>query len=236
MGDADMNKLGLIGGTGPESTIEYYKGIEYGVQKKSGRSFFPNLTIESLSVFDVLGFCGKQDYDGLTSYLLNGIRSLAAAGAQYAALTGITPHIVFDELSKASPIPLISMVDTARDHAAAQGYKKICLLGTLPTMEGTFFQKSFAERGIEVITPDAEERKYIGTKIETELEYGKVLPETQKVFKEIAERIIREERVQAIVLGCTELPLIFSGVVLPVPYIDVMEVHIQALVDLIVRD
>ncbi len=231
-----MNKLGLIGGTGPESTIEYYKGIEYGVQQKSGRSFFPNLTIESLSVFDVLGFCGKQDYAGLTAYLLKGIRNLAAAGAQYAALTGITPHIVFDELSKASPIPLISMVDTARDYAAANGYKKICLLGTLPTMEGTFFQSSFAKRGIEVVTPTAEEKNYIGTKIETELEFGKVLPETQHAFQKIAERIIQEEQVQAIVLGCTELPLIFGGVELPVPYIDVMKVHINALVDLIMHD
>ncbi len=230
-----MNKLGLIGGTGPESTIEYYKGIEYGVQQKSGCSFFPNLTIESLSVFDVLGFCGKQDYAGLTAYLLKGIRNLAAAGAQYAALTGITPHIVFDELSKASPIPLISMVDTARDYAAAHGYKKICLLGTLPTMEGTFFQNSFAKRGIEVVTPNAEEKAYIGTKIETELEFGKMLPETQHAFKAIAERIIREEQVQAVVLGCTELPLIFDGVELPVPYIDVMQVHIRALVDLIMQ-
>lgn len=228
-----MNKLGLIGGTGPESTIEYYKGIEYGVQQKSGRSFFPNLTIESLSVFDVLGFCGKQDYAGLTAYLLKGIRNLTAAGAQYAALTGITPHIVFEELSKASPIPLVSMVDTARDCAAAHGYKKICLLGTLPTMEGTFFQNSFAKRGIEVVTPNAEEKIYIGTKIETELEYGKVLPETQRAFQEIAERIIREEQVQAVVLGCTELPLIFDGVELPVSYIDVMQVHIRTLIDLI---
>ncbi len=231
-----MNKLGLIGGTGPESTVEYYKGIEYGVQQKSGRSFFPNLTIESLSVFDVLGFCRKQDYVGLTDYLLKGIRNLAAAGAQYAALTGITPHIVFDEISKVSPIPLISMVDTARDYAAANGYKKICLLGTLPTMEGTFFQNSFAKRGIEVVTPNAEEKNYIGTKIETELEFGKILPETQCAFKEIAERIIREEQVQAVVLGCTELPLIFDGVELMVPYIDVMQVHINALVDLIMRD
>lgn len=231
-----MNKLGLIGGTGPESTIVYYKGIEYGVQQKSGRSFFPNLTIESLSVFDVLSFCGKQDYAGLTAYLLKGVRNLAAAGAQYAALTGITPHIVFDELSAASPIPLISMVDTARDYAAAYGYKKICLLGTLPTMEGTFFQNSFAKRRIEVVTPNAEERTYIGTKIETELEYGKVLPETQRTFKAIAERIIREEQAQAVVLGCTELPLIFNDVELPVPYIDVMQVHINALVDLIMHD
>lgn len=230
-----MNKIGLIGGTGPESTIEYYKGIEYGVQQKSGRSFFPNLTIESLSVFDVLGFCQKQDYAGLTAYLLKGIRNLATAGAQYAALTGITPHIVFDELSKTSPIPLVSMVDTARDYAEANDHKKICLLGTLPTMEGTFFQNSFTKHGIEVVTPNAEERNYIGTKIETELEFGKVLPETQRVFKEIAERIIREEQVQAVVLGCTELPLIFDDVKLSVPYIDVMQIHINALVDLIIQ-
>lgn len=79
-----MKKLGLIGGIGPESTIEYYRSIEYGVQKKSGQNFFPNITIESLNVFDVLNLCKKQDYDGLTDYLLNGINQLSAAGVQYA--------------------------------------------------------------------------------------------------------------------------------------------------------
>lgn len=231
-----MKKIGLIGGTGPESTIEYYKGIEYGVQQKSGRSFFPNLTIESLSVFDVLGYCEKEDYDGLTEYLLKGIGNLAAAGAQYAALTGITPHIVFDQLSKKSPIPLISMVDAARDYASKQGYHKVCLLGTLPTMNGTFFQNSFAEGGLEVVTPTEEEKNYIGRKIETELEFGKILPETQDTFSHIAERIIKEDHVQAVVLGCTELPLIFNKIKLPVPYIDVMQVHISTLVDLILSD
>lgn len=187
-------------------------------------------------MFDVLDFCRKKDYAGLTAYLLNGICNLAAAGAQYAALTGITPHIVFDELSKVSPVPLISMVDSARDYAAAHGYRRVCLLGTLPTMDGTFFQSSFAKSGIEVITPNTEEKNYIGTKIETELEFGKVLPETQLAFKEIAERIIREHQVQAVVLGCTELPLIFNALELPVPYIDVMQVHINALIDLILAD
>ena len=231
-----MKKLGLIGGTGPESTIAYYKGIEYGVQQRSGRSFFPNLTIEILSVFDVLGFCEREDYTGLTEYLLKGIQNLAAAGAEYAALTGITPHIVFDELAAASPIPLISMVDTARDHAAECGYKKVCLLGTLPTMDGKFFQHSFAKCGIEVVTPNAEEKRYIETKIETELEFGKVLPETQQTFRKIVEHIIQEEKVQAVVLGCTELPLVFRDIELPVPYIDVMQLHINTLADLIMRD
>ena len=231
-----MKKLGLIGGTGPESTIEYYKGIEYGVQRRSGRSFFPHLTIESLSVFDVLGFCERRDYAGLTEYLLNGIKNLAAAGAECAALTGITPHIVFDELAAVAPIPLISMVDTARDHAAERGYKKICLLGTLPTMDGTFFQSSFAKRGIEVVTPNAEEKRCIETKIETELEFGKVLPETQRSFREIVERIIQEEKVQAVVLGCTELPLVFRDMELSVPYIDVMQIHIGALIQTILEE
>ncbi len=231
-----MKKLGLIGGTGPESTIAYYKGIEYGVQQRSGCSFFPNLTIESLSVFDVLDFCERQDYTGLTEYLLKGIRNLAAAGAECAALTGITPHIVFDELAASSSIPLISMVDTARDHAAVCGYKKICLLGTLPTMDGTFFQNSFAKRGIEVVTPNAEEKRCIETKIETELEFGKVLPETQQTFRKIVDRIIREEKVQAVVLGCTELPLVFRDIELSVPYIDVMQIHIGALIQTILEE
>ena len=143
-----MKKLGLIGGIGPESTIEYYRSIEYGVQKKSGQNFFPNITIESLNVFDVLNLCKKQDYDGLTDYLLNGINQLSAAGVQYAALTGITTHIVFDALSKASPVPLVSMVDTASEFAKAHRYRKVCLLGTLPTMNGTFFQQSFGRERV----------------------------------------------------------------------------------------
>ena len=231
-----MQKLGLIGGTGPESTIEYYRAIEYGVQKRVGRNFFPNLTIESLSVFDVLAFCGAEDYEGLTAYLVKGIQNLAAAGADCAALTGITPHIVFDELSKASPIPLISMVDTACGHALSKGYDKVGLLGTLPTMSGSFFPHHFADRGVTVVTPNEDEKQYMGMKIETELELGRIVPDTQEAFRQTAMRLIEEEQVQAIVLGCTELPLIFDGIELPVPYIDVMKVHIEALIDVILKD
>ena len=113
-----MKKLGLIGGTGPESTIEYYRQIEYGVQAKTGR--FPHLAIESLSVFDVLRFCDEKDYAGLTAYLLKGFQALADAGADFACLTGITPHIVFDEISEKSPIPIISIVETACERAKMQ--------------------------------------------------------------------------------------------------------------------
>lgn len=231
-----MNKIGLIGGTGPESTMMYYHDIVYGVQDRLGKAFFPNLTIESLSVFDVLHFCEKQDYDGLTRYLSKGFQNLANTGVQYGALTGITPHIVFEELAKHSPIPLISMVDTACNYAKKQEYQKIGLLGTLPTMDGTFFQKIFAENGIEVLTPTEDEKRYIGSKIETELEYGKILSSTQDRFSEIAKRMITQDKIQAIVLGCTELPLIFKTIQLSVPYIDVMRIHVNALIDTILEN
>lgn len=226
-----MRKLGLIGGTGPESTIEYYRQIEYAVQEKTGA--FPNLVIESLSVFDVLRFCREANYDGLVSYLVKGVRCLADAGADFACLTGITPHIVFERVAAESPIPIISMVDAACETAQKQGFSRIALLGTYPTMSGTFFQNTFSRHGIEVITPTEEEMRYVGEKIETELELTQVLPETQKRFVEIAERLVTDEHVQAIVLGCTELPLILNDSLLSVSCLDVMKIHIEKLVSVI---
>lgn len=228
-----MKKLGLIGGTGPESTIEYYRQIEYGVQEKAG--CFPNLVIESLSVFDVLRFCAEKDYRGLADYLVEGFEKLHAAGADFACLTGITPHIVYDDIAERSPVPVISMVKTACDRAEALGMKKIALLGTYPTMSGTFFQDTFSRRGIEVITPSEDEMKYIREKIEQELELGQVVPETQKRFCGICERLVSEEQAQAIVLGCTELPLILNDSLLSVPCFDVMKIHVEKLISMILE-
>ena len=229
-----MKKPGLIGGTGPESTIEYYRQIAYGVQKKTG--CFPDLVIESLSVFDVLDYCDRKDYAGLADYLLKGLHCLSEAGADFACLTGITPHIVFDEISKRSPLPVISMIDTACEKTEKLGYHKIALLGTYPTMKGTFFQKPFEQAGIQVITPDEEEMQYIGGIIETQLELGKMIPETKKRLCAIVKRMVKEEGIQAVVLGCTELPMILNEKVLSMPCLDVVKIHTDQLISMILED
>lgn len=226
-----MKKLGLIGGTGPESTVEYYRQIVYGVQSRTGN--FPNLAIESLSVFDVLQFCDRRDYEGLTRYLLHGFQRLSDAGADFACLTGITPHIVYDELAAQSPIPIVSILETACAYAQSKDYRKLALFGTYPTMSGTFFQNAFSAHGIQVVTPSEAEMRYIGEKIETELELAQVVPETQQRFCAIATRLVEEERVQAVILGCTELPLILNDSLLPVPCMDVMKIHIDRLISMI---
>ena len=120
-----MKKLGLIGGMGPESTIPYYHDIVYGVQEAIGEQAFPELTIESVNVFKVLGLCKEQKYDELTKYLIRAIDNLAKSGADFAALSANTPHIVFDRLKEQSPIPLISIVEATCEEAKRRGLKNL---------------------------------------------------------------------------------------------------------------
>ena len=231
-----MKKLGLVGGMGPESTLPYYSGIVYGVQKKLGRNEFPPLTIESVDVFKVLGLCEAQRYDDLLQYLLAAVQNLAAAGAQFAALSANTPHIVFDELQRRSPLPLVSIIQATCDEAKRRGLTKLGLLGTAFTMDGTFFTAPFTNSGITVVTPTAEEKQYIGGKIAAELELGVVKPETRQNFLDIIGRMQRQQGIEAVVLGCTELEMVVDVDANVLPIYDCTRIHAEAAVDWIMGE
>ncbi len=231
-----MKKLGLVGGMGPESTIPYYHDIVYGVHEKIGEKFFPNLVIESVNVFDVLELISKEKYDEVFEYLMKAINNLTAGGADFAALTANTPHIIFDRLKEASPIPLVSIVEAVCDEAVSQNLKKIGLLGTIFTMTGEFFKKPFSKNGIEIIAPKKEEMEFINEKISTELELGIVKKDTLLEFQKIIKRMKDENNIQAVVLGCTELPILLNDEVSPVPCLDTVKIHVQALINMIIED
>jgi aspartate racemase len=231
-----MKKLGLIGGMGPESTIPYYHDIIYGVHQKLGRDYYPELTIESVDVFTVLGYCQNKEYQKLCDYLLAAIRHLKASGADFAALSANTPHIIFDQLQKQSPLPLVSIVEATCNEARNRGYKRIGLLGTRFTMDGEFFKKPFLEHGIDVVTPDEKTKEFIHQHITQELEMGIVKDETREAFTQIINDMKEKEGIEAIVLGCTELPLLYQGVETPLPCLDTMKIHIDALIDKITEE
>lgn len=230
-----MRKLGLVGGMGPESTIPYYHDIVYGVQEKVGKNYFPNLTIESVNVFDVLRLCGEQKYGELTDYLLQAINNLARSGADFAALSANTPHIVFEKLQELSPIPLISIIESACKEAEKRNLKKIGLLGTIFTMTGDFFKQPFSRRNIEIVIPSDAEMEYVNQKISSELEHGIIKKETLESFTKIISRMQTEEKIEAIILGCTELPLLLNDKNSPVPCLDTMQIHIQDIINEIVK-
>lgn len=231
-----MKKLGLVGGMGPESTIPYYHDIVYGVQKKTGEQFFPNLTIESINVFEVLQLCREQKFDELTDYLMQAINNLIRSGADFVALSANTPHIVFDRLKEQSTVPLISIVETACEEAFSKNFTEIGLLGTIFTMKEEFFKQPFISKGISIITPNEDEMEYINNKISTELELGIVKNETLKAFQKIILRMKEENNIQAVVLGCTELPLLLNDEVSPVPCLDTMQIHINSIIKAIIEE
>lgn len=226
-----MKKLGLVGGLGPESTILYYHDLVYGVQKKTGKELFPNLSIESVNVFEALDFCKKEDYDGLTAYLMDSINNLIKSGADFIALSANTPHIVFDRLQELATVPLVSIIEATCEEAKKQHLQKLGLLGTIFTMTGDFYKKPFINAGIEIITPTAEEMDFVNYKVANELERGIVKEETLKDFQKIITRMKNEQGIEAIILGCTEIPLLLNDEVSPVPCLDTMKIHIDTLID-----
>lgn len=230
-----MRKLGLVGGMGPESTIPYYHDIVYGVQERVGKNYFPNLTVESVNVFDVLRLCGEQKYDELTDYLFQAVNNLAKSGADFAALSANTPHIVFDKLQELSPIPLISIVESTCKEAEKRNLKKIGLLGTIFTMTEDFFKQPFSRKNIEIAVPSDAEMDYVNEKISSELEHGIIKEDTLESFTKIISRMQTEENIEAIVLGCTELPLLLNDKNSPVPCLDTMQIHIQDIINEIMK-
>lgn len=231
-----MQKIGLIGGIGPESTVSYYRQLVHGVKQKLGDHTLPRISIETLNAFEVFAFCKQEKYDALADYVLDGIHSLAAAGAKCAALTGNTPNIVLDQLKASSPIPLVSAIEATVAVAKTRGVRKVGLLGTVFTMTNTFFVKPFEREGIAVAIPNTSEIEYIQGKIESELEHGIVTDDTRAGFVKIIEDMKARADIEQIILGCTELPLLLSDESSPVPCLDTVAIHVEALVEVILQD
>lgn len=231
-----MRKAGLIGGMGPQSTMPYYMGVVYGVRERTRPDFFPNLTMESINVFEVLDYCAREDYDGLVKHVLKAVNNLAAAGADFAVLTANTTHIIFDRLKAVSPIPLLSIVDATCAEAVRRGINKVALLGTRFTMTLPFYRIPFQRKGIEVVVPDADEMTLVDRRITDELELGVVKESTLKEFQQIIERLKTEHGAEAVILGCTELPLLLNNDNSPLPVLDTVDIHIKAIVDRILEE
>lgn len=205
--------------------------IVYGIRERVNPDFFPNLTVESLNVFEILHYIGAGEYKKVIDLFLGALENLKNTGCEIAALTANTAHIVFDELVEQSPLPLISIVESTCAEAKLRGYKKLALLGTNFTMERDFYKKPFLREGIEIIVPETAERKLIDDRIVSELEMGVVKNSTRQEFIEIINRLKSDGHADAVILGCTELPLILSDETSPIPCLDTVKIHSQALIE-----
>jgi aspartate racemase len=202
--------IGIIGGIAPPSTIDYYQKIIKGFQKNNDTRNYPSILINSIDMTRMLDFVAKQKYNELIEYLIVEINKLKNGGADFAAIASNTPHIVFDQLRNRSAFPLISIVEATIANAKKIGCKKIGLFGTKSTMQGGFYQAGFLKEGIETVTPSLESQNIIHDKYMNELVKGIFKEETKYAFIEIVQYMRKQNRIEGLILGGTELPLILK--------------------------
>lgn len=226
-----MKKVGLVGGTGPESTLMYYKELNSRIDKQTESKAMPDVAIESVNFRRAWNYVVDSDYDALADYLSEKVNDLKKTGSEVIALTAVTMHIVFDKIQEKTGVKLISIPKSVCNEALSRGYKKIGLIGTIFTMEQEYMKKDFIESGIEVVVPDLQDRQLVAKRIFEELEVGIVKESTLKEFNEILQKMKMEKGIEAVVLGCTELPLLLNDENCVLPCLDSVEIHIKELIE-----
>src|SRR5437762_9859705 len=226
-----MKILGIMGGLGPESTVDYYQRMIALYRERTGDGRYPEFIINSVDLKKGLDFMDANDLTGMADYLLQGVGKLARAGADFGLISANTPHIVFEEVASKSPIPLISIVEATCAAAKARKLKRLALLGTRFTMQGTFYSKVFTREGIDLVAPDAKDQEYIHDKYLNELVPGKFLPDTRDGLLAIVDRMNANDEIIGVMLTGTELPLILRDAEHEViPLLDTTKIHCQAAV------
>ena len=226
-----MKTLGMIGGVGPESTMEYYRTIIALFREQAGDGSYPQFIINSIDLKREIELVAAGDAKATTGYLLEEIGKLAHAGADFGIIASNTPHIVFDEVAARSPIPLISIVEVAVTVARDRGWKRPALFGTRFTMNGRFYPDVFACEGITLVVPNPDDAAYIHDKYMNDLVNGNFLPEIRTHLLEIVDRMRETNGIDSVILAGTELPLLLldpehNGI----PFLDTMRVHAEATV------
>src|SRR5258708_14280568 len=196
-----MKTLGVVGGIGPESTVDYYRSLIQMWREQAKDGSAPSILLNSIDLKKMLDVIGANALSGVAAYLSEEMQRLARAGADVGLFAANTPHIVFDELQRRSPIPLISIVEATREVAEELGLRRLALFGTRFTMQGRFFPDVFSKAGIALVVPEESEQAYIHDKYMNELVKGVFSPETRARLLVIVDRLANQEHAQGLILA-----------------------------------
>lgn len=229
--------VGIVGGLGPESTVDYYRMILARWRERMGGVGYPHVLINSLDVDKGIGLLNEGRLEELADYLVEGVAALGRAGADFAVMAANTPHLVFPEVERRSAIPVLSIVGACARYARTVGVERLGLFGTGFTMGADFYPAEFARVGLTLVRPREEERRFLHAKYVGELLKNRFLPETRSAMLAIAERMRVEEGIEALVLAGTELPLLLrESPPLGLALLDTTVIHVEAIVEEMVAE
>jgi len=232
-----MKTLGIIGGIGPESTIDYYRSIIALYKQHTDAEHQPPILIQSINLKQMQEWFAADRWDEVTEYLFSNVYNLARGGADFGILAANTAHIVFDELAARSPIPLISIVEVTCKEAKKQGLKRLGLIGTKYTMQAPFYPNAVERARLKLVIPNETEIAAIHNIYFNELLYNQFKPESRQIILQVVQRLHQAEQIDGLILGGTELPLLLRDSIVPgVSFLDTTRIHVERIVSELLAD
>ncbi len=227
-----MNLLGMIGGTSWHSTIEYYRLLNELVGDKIGTQQNPPLLLYSLNV----KLMRENDSEKIKNSYLEISKKLESAGAKAIIICANTPHMVYDFVQPKINVPILHIADAVAREAKQKSYKKLGLLGTRPTMQGDFLQGRLRDKHqIETLIPADNFIDETHRFISEELTQGKFTDAAKKFYLEQMQ-LLKERGAEAIILGCTELPMLIKEKDTEIPLLDTTKLHAEMATEFILKD
>ena len=230
-----MRKLGIVGGTSWLSTALYYDHINRGIAQRLGGLHSATLAIESLDLAPIAKMELSGDWDGVAKVTLEAARRLEASGAEGVIITSNTGHKVYDAVAAKVRVPMLHIGDATAEKLIADGRTRVALLGTRFTMTEPHVRNRLESRGIALVPIDPAWMQEVDRIIFAELAAGRVVRDSQRKLKTLITELAKQ-KVQAVVLGCTELVLAVDVRANVVPVYDTTAIHARACVEWMLAD
>ena len=225
-----MKTLGLVGGTGWASSLEYYRLINELTNSKLGGLNYSHCVLYSVNYAEIDKCNKNNDMDGVYSIIYDAAEKLISIGADYIVLCANTLHRFAEKLQKQIPVPIVHIAEATAKHIQKQNISKVGLLGTKQTMSEDFYKSTLKDYGISTIVPNNKDMDFINNTILLELFNNDFKPESKAEFLRIMKNM-QEQGAEAIILGCTEIPLLIKQSDFELPLINTLQIHAEAAVE-----
>lgn len=229
-----MQTIGLIGGTGWVSTLEYYRIINEETNRILGGHNAARCILYSLNYADIHECNLREDHEGVYKFLLDAALKLKSASVDFIVLCANTMHMYADRITEEVKLPIVHIADATANEIKKKNISTIGLLGTKFTMEMDFYSRKLKEAGINSLVPKKEDRLFIHSSIVNELLKETFKPETKQKFLNIISDL-EQKGAKGIVLGCTEIPLLIKQADTHLPVFNTLEIHAKAAVEFAVN-
>jgi aspartate racemase len=219
-------KIGLLGGTTPESTVAYYLYFTREYTKRHGDFGFPEILIYSVQFQQFMEWSQSGQWDRAAEKVVEAFDSLKAAGADFGMFTANTPHVIFDEVAGRTSLPLLSIVDVTVGAVSEAKLESVGLLGTVTTMESPMYPDALSAQGVETLTPETGDRELLSRIIYKELSSGIIKEESKREYLRVIGEL-EERGARGIILGCTEIQMLIKQEDASIPMFDTTTLHAE---------